>query len=252
VKIHWFPVIVALIVWVACGLILWAAFRRQHVAAPDAYDVQPNPGADGEPDEGDDFDRSSNPALLAAGERVDAWRALVRSGALAETPDPGPGRHRRQLFATLRAWWAERSAPVLLGWEGHYDELRTMVGELHDPGTVRPDDEAEPVAVVEPQPDELVEDGPAKDGTEEEAEQPPAVVDAQAPFHIAPGEVKDEPAAFDAFAAVGQVPSWEDSGRWRTWETGTWAALPAAYVEKPAAPEGASAEDRDWYERVSA
>jgi hypothetical protein len=106
-------------------------------------------------------------------------------------------------------------------------------------------------AVVEPQPDELVDDGPAKDGTEEEAEQPPAAADAQAPFHIAPGEVKDEPAAFGAFAAVGQVPSWEDSGRWRTWETGTWAALPG-YVEKPAAPEGASAEDRDWYAEVSA
>jgi hypothetical protein len=161
-----------------------------------ARDVEPTPGEGGEPDDEDDFDRPTNPAVLASASQVDGWRRDV----LAVLDGPvrhAPARLRERVAAVVASVRA-RFAPVLLGEEPSatpvepavptpaaeqdaagvggmtLDEVRAHIRQAHDTAGL-------PLlfgaGYAPQQPDEPVEDEPANGDDEQEDEQVPALVD---------------------------------------------------------------------------
>jgi hypothetical protein len=176
---------------------------------------------------------------LAEGEQVTAWK----------TPRPIQ-RHRHR---TLWHWitrrpaevWTVEEAPPFPAVAPLWDEcpaVQPLRGEL--PGDER---------------DEQLEDDPTQDlDTGEEPAPAPAVGVATVPVPAADPDVMPpfviqgtptaEPVLFNADALSGNP----DSGRWKTWKTGTWAALDTQFVDDPKPPTDATGEDKTWYLEVSA
>jgi hypothetical protein len=114
-KIDWSTVaIVIVVVLAAAGLVFLACFAGAR-QADGAYDTEPEAG-----DEGDDFNRPTNPAALASGEQVDRWRTEL----LTEYDVPAEPAHH----AALSLYGRMRNAVV-----------RVMRAPTQESAVVQPD-----------------------------------------------------------------------------------------------------------------